>query len=162
VHVVGVDLPDGKEASPASLDAFEQKMAACTAAGHPWITEACACTQEVSACRLQRSRFGKQQLRTERVVIRAEDGGLHCCWSEDQCHPPVQPEQPARYEVAALLDLVNNQMKVVLLGKAAVRDEGLPWITEACACTQEDAQASVIQGRPSSRTAALPRSTTFI
>lgn len=33
VHVVGVDLPDGKEASPASLDAFEQKMAACTAAG---------------------------------------------------------------------------------------------------------------------------------
>ncbi|GAA5991186.1 hypothetical protein JCM10908_006577 [Rhodotorula pacifica] len=33
VHVVGVDLPEGKEASPASLDAFERKLEACAAAG---------------------------------------------------------------------------------------------------------------------------------
>lgn len=33
VHVVGVDLPDGKEASPASLDAFERKLAECITAG---------------------------------------------------------------------------------------------------------------------------------
>ncbi|BGP56596.1 hypothetical protein JCM8202v2_004222 [Rhodotorula sphaerocarpa] len=33
VHVVGVDLPEGKEASPESLEAFERKLAACSAAG---------------------------------------------------------------------------------------------------------------------------------
>lgn len=33
VHVVGVDLPSGKEADPSSLEAFERQLAQCEQAG---------------------------------------------------------------------------------------------------------------------------------
>jgi hypothetical protein len=86
--------------------------------GLPWITEACACTQEAD---LQTSLFSKPS-------------SALSTYDSDHCDPqPFVSLWQSGKITLRLLDLVNNQMKVVLLGKAAVRDEGLPWITEAFA-----------------------------